>query len=140
MLRWSPVHDLGRGGSSTGTILDPAALHGACLGVARECVGQHEGTDPVRTSALPCFGNLELEQFRCGLRASLYRCLQSHPPAPLRSLKERIRFNGQEARLLGGSTSPATGAGTSAGAGQHHGWNCAALPSMFHSRGQSCAA
>lgn len=99
--------------------LDPAALQGARLGVARECFGQHEGTDavietaiaqlralgaeivdPVRASALPFFGELELELFRYGLKDSLNRYLQSHPLAPVRSLEELIRFNRNHAAAV----------------------------------------
>ena len=99
--------------------LDPAALQGARLGVARECFGQHEGTDavietaiaqlqalgaeiidPVRASALPFFGELELELFRYGLKDSLNRYLQSHPLAPVRSLEELIRFNRDHAAAV----------------------------------------
>ncbi|MEB3263861.1 MAG: amidase family protein, partial [Synechococcus sp.] len=99
--------------------LDPAALQGARLGVARECFGQHEATDavietaiaqlrdlgaeivdPVRASALPFFGELELELFRYGLKDSLNRYLQSHPLAPVRSLEELIRFNRDHAAAV----------------------------------------
>lgn len=99
--------------------LDPAALQGARLGVARECFGQHEGTDalieqaivqlrelgavivdPVRASALPFFGDLELELFRYGLKHSLNRYLHSHPLAPVRSLEELIRFNRDHAAAV----------------------------------------
>ncbi len=92
--------------------LDPAALKGARLGVARECFGHHEGTDamieeaiaqikalgaeivdPVRASSLPFFGELELELFRYGLKASLNRYLAEHPRAKVRSLRDLIQFN-----------------------------------------------
>jgi amidase len=92
--------------------LDPAALKGARIGVARECFGQHEGTDavigdairrlrdlgaeivdPVRASSLPFFGELELELFRYGLKASLNRYLAEHPRAKVRNLEDLIRFN-----------------------------------------------
>ena len=92
--------------------LDPAALRGARLGVARECFGQHEGTDslleaaigqladlgaeivdPVRASSLPFFGDLELELFRYGLKASLNDYLAAHPLAGVRSLDDLIAFN-----------------------------------------------
>ncbi|CAK6689434.1 amidase [Synechococcus sp. BA-124 BA4] len=102
-----------------GAFLDPAALQGARLGVARECFGQHEGSDavieqaiaqlkdlgaeiidPVRASALPFFGELELELFRYGLKANLNSYLQSHPLAPVRSLEELIRFNRDHAAAV----------------------------------------
>lgn len=92
--------------------LDPAALDGARIGVARECFGHHEGTDslvesaiarleelgaqvvdPVRASTLPFFGELELELFRFGLKDSLDTYLSSHPDAGVRSLDELIAFN-----------------------------------------------
>ncbi|QUR66321.1 amidase [Mycobacterium spongiae] len=96
--------------------LDPVALRGARLGVARECFGQHEGTDalvddavarlaelgaqivdPVRASSLPFFGDLEVELFSYGLKASLNGYLGSHPGAGVRSLEELIAFNEQNA-------------------------------------------
>ncbi len=96
--------------------LDPGALKGARLGVARECFGQHEGTDavieeaigalkslgativdPVRASTLPFFGELELELFRYGLKASLNRYLAGHPKARVRNLEELILFNREHA-------------------------------------------
>ena len=80
--------------------------------VARECFGQHEGTDavienairqlkdlgaeivdPVRASRLPFFGELELELFRYGLKTSLNRYLGEHPRAKVRNLEDLIRFN-----------------------------------------------
>jgi len=92
--------------------LNPAALEGARLGVARECFVPHEGTDavienairrlrslgaeivdPVRASSLPFFGELELELFQYGLKASLNRYLAEHPRAKVRNLEELIRFN-----------------------------------------------
>jgi amidase len=96
--------------------LDPAALRGARLGVARECFGQHEGTDsliedaiaqltelgaeivdPVRASSLPFFGDLELELFRYGLKASLNEYLATHPHAGVRNLDELVAFNDENA-------------------------------------------
>ncbi|MFR9752461.1 amidase [Nocardia sp. 004] len=92
--------------------LDPAALRGARLGVARECFGWHEATDkvieyaidqladlgaeiidPVQASSLPAFSDLELELFRYGIKASLNSYLASHPYAAVRDLGELIRFN-----------------------------------------------
>jgi amidase len=96
--------------------LEPGALKGARLGVARECFGQHEETDaviedairqlkalgakivdPVRSSSLPFFGELELELFRYGLKASLNRYLVEHPRARVRNLEELIQFNREHA-------------------------------------------
>lgn len=92
--------------------LDASALQGARLGVARECFGQHEGTDelideaigvlkelgaeivdPIQASTLPFFGDLELDLFRYGLKASLNGYLAGHPNAQVRSLEELIAFN-----------------------------------------------
>ncbi|MCH9766325.1 MAG: amidase [Actinomycetia bacterium] len=96
--------------------LDPGALAGARLGVARECFGQHEGTDaviedaigslaalgaeivdPVRASSLPFFGELELDLLCYGLKASIDGYLGSHSRARVRSLEELIRFNDENA-------------------------------------------
>jgi amidase len=52
-----------------------------------------ESVDPVRASSLPFFGELELELFRYGLKASLNRYLTDHPRAKVRSLEELIQFN-----------------------------------------------
>jgi Asp-tRNA(Asn)/Glu-tRNA(Gln) amidotransferase A subunit family amidase len=49
--------------------------------------------DPIRSSSLPFFGELELELFRYGLKASLNRYLVEHPRARVRNLEELIRFN-----------------------------------------------
>jgi amidase len=103
---------IGRNAGDYRRFLDPAALKGARLGVARECFGQHEGTDavienairqlkdlgaeivdPVRASSLPFFGELELELFAYGLKHSLNRYLAEHPGAQVRSLQDLIRFN-----------------------------------------------
>jgi len=96
--------------------LNPSALKGARLGVARECFWPHEGTeaviqeaigrlkalgaeivDPVRASELPFFGDLELELFRYGLKASLNAYLSDHPRAKVRTLEELIQFNADHA-------------------------------------------
>ncbi|MBX7435083.1 amidase [Mycobacterium sp. Y57] len=92
--------------------LDASALEGARIGVARECFGQHEGTDalidgaiavladlgaeivdPIQASSLPFFGDLELDLFRYGLKASLNSYLASHPHSQVRNLSELIAFN-----------------------------------------------
>jgi len=96
--------------------LDPGALKGARLGVARECFADHEGSnaviedaisqlaalgaeiiDPVRASSLPFFGELELELFRYGLKDSLNRYLAGHPGARVGNLEELICFNEEHA-------------------------------------------
>jgi len=107
------THDwAGRAAVDYRAALDPVALRGARLGVARECFGQHEQTDavienaidilrelgavivdPVRASSLPFFGELELELFRYGLKSSLNTYLADHPGPRVRSLDELIAFN-----------------------------------------------
>ncbi|MCB1289916.1 MAG: amidase [Mycobacterium sp.] len=96
--------------------LNPTALRGARLGVARECFGQHEGTDaviedaiavlrdlgaeivdPTRASSLPFFGDLELDLFRYGLKASLNTYLAEQPRAGVRNIDELIDFNERNA-------------------------------------------
>ncbi len=103
---------VGRKAHDYRSFLDATALSGARLGIARECFGQHEGTDaviedaicqlkalgavivdPVRASSLPFFGELELELFRYGLKTTLNRYLAEHPRAKVRSLADLIRFN-----------------------------------------------
>ncbi|MEB3321747.1 MAG: amidase family protein, partial [Synechococcaceae cyanobacterium] len=97
-------------------VLDPSALRGARLGVARECFSGHEGTtavmeaaiaclrnlgavivDPVQASTLPLFGELERDLFLYGLKASLNRYLAEHPGSRVGSLAELIRFNEENA-------------------------------------------
>ena len=112
----STQESVGRSAQDYRAFLDPAALKGARLGVARECFGQHEGTDaviedairqlkdlgadivdPVQASSLPFFGELELELFRYGLKASLNCYLAEHPRAKVRNLGDLIRFNQEHA-------------------------------------------
>lgn len=100
------------------TFLDPDALNGARLGVARECFGQHEGTnavieeaiyilkhlgaeiiDPVVSSSLPFFGELELELFLYGIKDSINRYLSVHSGAKVKNLEELIQFNRDNAAL-----------------------------------------
>lgn len=107
---------IGRSAQDYRMFLDPAAIKGARLGVARECFVPHEGTDavienairrlktlgaeivdPVRASALPFFGELELDLFKYELKASLNKYLQEHPKAKVRNLDELIRFNKEHA-------------------------------------------
>ncbi len=110
--RTSPPTPADRVAEDYCNFLDAGALKGARLGVVRECFANHEGTntvmenaiaqlkalgaeiiDPVCASSLPFFGDLELELFRYGLKASLNRYLAVHPAAKVRSLQELIRFN-----------------------------------------------
>jgi len=110
---------IGRKAQDYRSFLDSDALKGARLGVARECFGQHEGTDavienairqlkelgaeivdPVRASSLPFFGELELELFRYGLKDSLNCYLAEHPEVKVRNLEELIRFNQDQASLI----------------------------------------
>lgn len=99
--------------------LQAESLRGVRLGVARECFVQHEGTnavieeaichlqelgaeivDPVQASSLPFFGELELELFKYGLKASLNKYLAQHPLANVKSLEELIRFNEDHASRI----------------------------------------
>jgi amidase len=108
----STQESVGRSAQDYRAFLDPEALKEARLGVARECFVHHEGTDavienairrlkslgaaivdPVRASSLPFFGELELELFKYGLKASLNKYLAEHPRAKVRNLEELIRFN-----------------------------------------------
>ncbi len=92
--------------------LDTSLIKGARLGVARECFGDHEGTDavienairqlealgavivdPVQASSLPMFGEVELELFLYEFKASVNRYLAAHPGAKVRNLEELIQFN-----------------------------------------------
>ena len=92
--------------------LDTDAIKGARLGVARECMGDHEGTDavienairqlealgavivdPVQASSLTMFGDIELELFLYEFKASVNRYLAEHPGAKVRNLEELIQFN-----------------------------------------------
>ena len=87
-------------------------LQGARLGVARECFSDHEGTravieqaiktlrglgaeviDPVQASLLPFFGELELELFQYGIKASIDAYLSDHPTAAVRTFGELVEFN-----------------------------------------------
>ena len=96
--------------------LDPAALQGARLGVARDLMGTHAGVDaiveeairvladlgaeivdPANGSAVPLFGDAEIELFLYEMKAGLNRYLSEHPGARVRSLEELIRFNREHA-------------------------------------------
>lgn len=92
--------------------LDPDALKGARLGVARDILGRHEAVDAIieqaiRTLAalgaeivdpasgtyLPLFGEAELQLCLYEFKAGLNRYLAEHPKAPVRNIDELIRFN-----------------------------------------------
>lgn len=96
--------------------LQPDALRGARLGVARECFSNHEGTrgvieealdelrrlgaeivDPVRASSLPFFGPLELELYQYGIKANIDAYLADHPGAEVRTFDELIEYNRRHA-------------------------------------------
>ncbi len=92
--------------------LDPAALKGARLGLARDLMGDHEGVDriveeacrvlrelgaevvdPANGSAVPLFGKEEMTLFLYEMKAGLNRYLAEHPGSPMKSLEELIAFN-----------------------------------------------
>ena len=101
------------------TFLDPDALQGARLGVARECFSRHEGTtalieaairrlqalgaviiDPVRAGTLSLFNPLARQRLLHGVRSGINRYLASHPGARVRSLLELIAFNREHAATV----------------------------------------
>jgi amidase len=103
---------VGRAAEDYRAFLDANGLQGARLGVARNYFGHHEGTDavleqalrtltklgaelidPVDLSAVPLFGEAEVELFLYELKVSLNRYLAEHPRAKVRNLEELIRFN-----------------------------------------------
>jgi amidase len=92
--------------------LDVAALRGARLGLARDLMGTHTGVDaviegavqaladlgaqivdPANGTAVPLFGDAEMQLLLYELKASLNRYLGEHPRAGVRTLEELIRFN-----------------------------------------------
>ncbi|MEQ8653448.1 MAG: amidase [Kiloniellales bacterium] len=92
--------------------LDPDALKGARLGLARDLMGDHEGVDaiieeavrvlrdlgaevidPAEGAAVPLFGEAEMTLFLYEMKAGLNRYLAEHPNSPMRSLTELIAFN-----------------------------------------------
>ncbi|MEJ2665578.1 MAG: amidase [Deinococcales bacterium] len=92
--------------------LDPGALRGARLGVARDCFGRHEGADAVAEAALEVMRGLgaevvdgvevgyermrsapEDELFAIEMRAGIDGYLAAHPLAPVRTLAEVVAFN-----------------------------------------------
>lgn len=97
--------------------LQPEALRGARLGVARECFSGHDGTraviersietlrllgaeivDPIQATALPFFGPLELELFQFGVKSSINAYLADHPNSRVRNFDELVEFNRQHAK------------------------------------------
>jgi amidase len=96
--------------------LQPDALQGARLGVARECFSNHKGTldvmekaiatlrqlgaeiiDPIQATTLPFFGPLELELFQYGIKANINAYLAEHPGGKVRDFDELIEFNHRHA-------------------------------------------
>jgi amidase len=96
--------------------LEVSALRGARLGVARDLMGTHAGVDaviedalrvladlgadlvdPANGTAVPLFGNAEMQLFLYELKASLNRYLAEHPRARVRTLEELIQFNREHA-------------------------------------------
>jgi len=92
--------------------LDPRALEGARLGVARDCFGRHEGADAVIEAALGTLRALgaevvdpvelgrermneapELELMLIEVKAGVDAYLADHPGAKVRSLEEVVAFN-----------------------------------------------
>ncbi len=92
--------------------LDKNALDGARIGVARDLMGAHEGTDAVIEAAIatlkalgahvvdpangakvPFFGEDETELCLYEMKAGMARYLATHPKAPVRTLDELIQAN-----------------------------------------------
>ncbi len=92
--------------------LDPDALRGARLGVARDLMGTHEGVDGVIDAAIdvlrelgaeivdpaigawtPFFGEAETELCLYGFKNGIDRYLAAHPSSPMKSLADVIAFN-----------------------------------------------
>jgi len=92
--------------------LDEKALRGARLGVCRDLMGAHEGTDaviddalrvledlgadivdPANGAAVPLFGEAEVTLFLYEMKPALTRYLAEHPSAPVRTLDELVQFN-----------------------------------------------
>ncbi len=95
------------------------ALHGARIGVARDLMGTHSGVDaviddairvladlgaeivdPALGSAVPLFGEAELELCLYEMKAGLNRYLSEHPLSPVRSLDALIDFNRSHAERV----------------------------------------
>lgn len=100
-------------------LLDASALRGARLGVARDLMGTHEATDaviaealrllrelgaelvdPANGSAVPLFGDAEMELFLYEMKVALTRYLAEHPRAPVRTIDDLVRFNRDHASAV----------------------------------------
>ena len=98
------------------TCLDPNGLRGACIGVARDYFGFHEGTDAVVEMAIDTMRALgaeivegvtvgghhvlsedELVMCLYTLKVQTNQYLAEHPASPARSLADVIRFNRENA-------------------------------------------
>lgn len=103
-------------GKDYGVFLDPNALKGARLGVARDLMGSHEGVDgvieaaidtlrrlgaeivdPANGAALPLFGPEETELCLYGFKDGLNRYFAEHPTSPARSIAHLIELNRERA-------------------------------------------
>jgi amidase len=99
--------------------LDAQALEGARIGVARDLMGAHEGTDaviddaiqtlralgakvidPANGSKVPFFGEDEIELFLYEMKAGMARYLATHPKAPVRTLDDLIEANRARAKEI----------------------------------------
>ncbi|GAB5469021.1 MAG: amidase [Rhodospirillales bacterium] len=99
--------------------LDPQALKGARLGVARDLMGSHEGVDavieqaietlrglgaeivdPANGCALPLFGSEETEICLYGFKAGMNRYFAERPNSPVRSIADLIRRNREDAARI----------------------------------------
>ena len=94
------------------SFLDPNALAGARLGVARDLMGAHEGVDavidaaidtlrglgaeivdPANGCAVPLFGAAETELCLYEFKVGINRYFAEHPTSPVRDLEDLIRQN-----------------------------------------------
>lgn len=94
------------------TFLNADSLTGARLGVARDLMGTHAGidvvveeairtlaelgaeiVDPANGTAVPLFGEAEMELLLYELKASLNRYLAEHPGAGVSTLEDLIQYN-----------------------------------------------
>jgi amidase len=98
------------------SFLDPKALAGARLGVARDLMGSHEGVDavvdqaidtlrnlgaeivdPANGCAVPLFGPDETTLCLYEFKAGINRYFADHPASPVRSLEDLIQKNSEMA-------------------------------------------